>query len=191
MHRSAIASVFMCACVSVGSSSHADIIDFDSLPDAQNIYGVNLGGVTITNPTGVVEVYSNNRFGVGYHSGTNAIASFWGNALSSNPMVFLFDAPQRRVSLYGGDGGGDDDSFLLYAYDASNVLVDARTSGLILSGNPYQRVEVRGQGIVRVEAVWSGPSSFGIGYDTLEFIPAPGAAALLAVATLGAIRRRR
>lgn len=40
-------------------SSHI-IIDFESFTDGQDINGINLGGVTLTNPTGVVEIYANN-----------------------------------------------------------------------------------------------------------------------------------
>ena len=58
----------------------ATVVDFEGFADFADIEGVNLGGVTITNPGGNVEIYASNRFGVAFHSATKAIGSFDGGA---------------------------------------------------------------------------------------------------------------
>lgn len=178
----------------VASAQGVIVENFDSFADRQNINGLNLGVVTVTNPSGNVEVFANNRFGVGFASAPNCIASFVpGGAQSSNPMIFTFSVAQTQVALSGGDGGNDQDAWRLDAYDAmvGGNLVDS-SAGLSPTGNPYLRLSVSGASILRVEAVWTGPTAFGIGYDNLEYnVPAPGAAALLGMGGLLASRRRR
>ena len=169
----------------------AAIIDFEVYADGQNLNGVNLGGVTLTSPTNVVEVYED-RFGVGYHSPTKAIASTSG-CVSVNPIVGVFDAPQTFVRLWGGDvGGGDDtDSWQLEAFDAA---VGGNSLGVANSGSwgggPYRSLEISAPNIWRFEARWTGPVC-GVGYDDLEFIPEPVTLSLLALGGLAVVRRRR
>jgi hypothetical protein len=174
----------------------ATTIDFEAFVDGQNIEGMNLGGVTITNTSGNVEIYDD-RFGVSYHSATKAIGSFTG-AASNNPMIFTFDFAQSLVSLWGGDGGGDNDSWTLNAYDAAigGNLIDTAMSGVFV-GSPYRQLTVAAPGILRVEAIWTGPECCGIGYDDLEFesrVPEPTSVALLGLGlscvALSARRRR-
>ena len=78
-------------------------IDFEAFDDGQNLNGVNLGGVTITNPSGNVEIYDN-RFGVSSNSGTKAIGSFTSTS-SINPMIFTFHSAVSFVELFAGDAG--------------------------------------------------------------------------------------
>ncbi len=151
-------------------------IDFEGFSDGANLCGVNLGGVTLTNPSRNVEVYDN-RFGVGYHSGTKAIASPDGLA-SVNPLVGVFDTAVSYVSLWGGDEGWsatEIDSWELLAYDArvgGNVV--GRVGSGSWSGAPYRRLNISAATIWRFEAVWTGPQ-FGIGYDDLVFVTVPPA----------------
>lgn len=172
-------------------------IDFEAFSDGQNINGVNLGGVTITNPSGNVEIFDF-RFGVGANSGSKAIASF-SSGKSVNPMVFTFDSAVSFVELFAGDQGGiggDVDSWSLEVFDAQT---GGSSLGSVASGSwdgdPYRALSLTAAGILRAEATWTG-NAFGIGYDDLTFtadpIPVPGAAPLM-LAGLGALglRRRR
>jgi hypothetical protein len=149
------------------------LVDFEQFQDGYNLNGFNLGGVTLTNPSGKVEIHDN-RFGVGYHSGTKAVASPNG-LLSVNPLIGIFDVPVSYVSLWGGDAGTyiEPDSWELLAYDArvGGNLVGRVASGS-WNGNPYRQLSISGSSILRFEAVWTGPQ-FGIGYDDLYFVTVP------------------
>ena len=148
-------------------------IDFEDYNDGYNLNGVNLGGVTLTNPSGVVEVHED-RFGVGYRSATKAIASPAGLD-AVNPLVGLFDSPVSYVSLWGGDAGTypELDSWELSAFDAP---VGGRRVGRVRSGSwdgsPYRRLKISAPEIWRFEARWTG-AEFGIGYDNLQFATIP------------------
>ncbi|MEI6319878.1 MAG: hypothetical protein WCS09_15265 [Pseudomonadota bacterium] len=177
------------------SSIAATTINFDNFADQQNINGVDLGGVTVTNPSGVVEIYANNRFGVSNSSPGNAIGSFTG-ASSINPMIFTFSAPTSFVTLFGGDGGGDTDSWTLTVYDAQvggNMLGTISTGDF--NGSPYLGLTLSAASILRAEANWTGQAA-GVGYDDLSFtqVPLPAPALLLGAGLTGLIgmaRRRK
>jgi hypothetical protein len=179
----------------LAQSSVAATIDFDGFADFQNINGVNLGGVTVTNPSGIVEIFANNRFGVSNSSPGNAIGSFTG-ATSINPMIFTFSAPTSFVTLFGGDGGGDIDSWSLTVYDAQ---VGGNVLGTIASGDfngsPYIGLTLSAASILRAEAIFTGPAA-GIGFDDLSFdrvtqIPLPAPALLLGAGLVGLIGMAR
>jgi len=146
------------------------LIDFEQYRDGYNLNGINLGGVTLTNPSGKVEIHDN-RFGVGYHSATKAVASPNG-LLSVNPLVGVFDVPVSHVSLWGGDAGTyvESDSWELLAYNArSGGSLVGRVGSGTWNGSPYRQLSISGTSILRFEAVWTGPQ-FGIGYDDLTFM---------------------
>jgi hypothetical protein len=150
----------------------AVIIDFEAYADGQNLNGVNLGGVTFTAPAGVVEVYDN-RFGVSFNSPTKAIANLNPSPAQDNPLVGVFDLPTNFVSLWGGDVGGDTESWELSAYDAAvggNLLGTVNSGAWI--GSPYRQLSITAPGILRIEARHFG-SPFGMGFDDLEFRPIP------------------
>lgn len=177
------------------------LIDFEQYSDGQNLHGVNLGGVTLTNPSGRVEVYDN-RFGVSYHSGTKAVASLAGLA-SVNSLVGVFDGPVSSLNLRGGDAGTypETDSWELRAFDApiGGSLVGQVSSGS-WNGSPYRQLSISAPEIRRFEADWTGPQ-FGMGFDDLQFtlnrssVPEPSAVVLVAVGLLSLLaqgcRRRR
>jgi hypothetical protein len=171
-------------------------IDFEAFDDCDNLQGVNLGGVTLTNPSGVVEIHDM-RFGVSCHSQSKAVASPCG-CESVNPLVGVFDAPVSCVSLWGGDAAtcpDELDSWELLAFDApvGGNLVGSTSSGTWV-GNPYRELTICGENIWRFEAYWTGPT-FGIGYDDLSFVvtPEPSSTVLLCAGAVGlvALGRRR
>ncbi len=151
-------------------------IDFEEYKDGYNLNGINLGGVTLKNPSGRIEIYEN-RFGVSYHSANKAIASLSGLE-SVNPLIGIFDDPVSYVSLWGGDAGTHPelDSWELWAYDARS---GGRRVGRVKSGtwdgSPYRRLDISAPEIWRFEARWTGPQ-FGIGFDDLKFVTIPPAA---------------
>jgi hypothetical protein len=175
---------FTCLLLLLAAPAQAVLIDFAAYADHQNLNGLNLGGVTLTAPSGSVEVFSN-RFGLGYHSSTNAVGNFYfsGSADQSNPLTGVFVVPVTMLSLWGGDGGNDSDSWRLDAYDSlvGGSLVGSVASGT-WNGNPYRQLSISYlAGIKRFEAFFTGPSSFGVGYDDLEFTPVPEPAAALLI----------
>ena len=146
-------------------------VDFEEFSDGYNLHGVNLGGVTLTNPSGRVEIYDD-RFGVSYHSATKAVASLAGFA-SVNPLVGTFDKAVSSVSLWGGDKGWSPteiDSWELRAFDAriGGNLVGRVSSGS-WDGSPYRQLSISAPKIWRFEASWTG-AHYGIGYDDLRFV---------------------
>lgn len=180
------------------ATASALLIDFESYADGQNLHGVNLGGVTLTNPSGSIEVFDD-RFGVGFRSGTKAIGSFNGPE-TINPLVGVFDSAVSFVSLWAGDAGNDLDNWTLNLYDATvgGNLLGSFNSG-DWSGDPYRQLSGSFANIWRFEATWNGPTCCGIGFDDLEFrfsetptVPAPSILTLffIAMASLRALQHK-
>ena len=161
-------------CVGVAQTeAQTVLINFEQFDDMDNVDGINLGGVTLSSPNGLVEIFDN-RFGVFYHSATKAVASPEG-LVSVNPLVGVFDIPVDSVSLWGGDAGTytESDSWELHVYDAptGGNLVGSAASGS-WNGSPYRELSVTAAKIWRFEAIWTG-GKYGIGYDDLSFHPIP------------------
>jgi hypothetical protein len=123
------------------------------------------------------------------------IGSFTG-ASSINPMIFTFSAPTSFVTLFGGDGGGDTDSWTLTVYDAQvgGNMVGTISSG-DFTGSPYLGLTLSAASILRAEANWTGQAA-GVGYDDLSFtqVPLPAPVLLLGAGLAGLIgvaRRRK
>jgi parallel beta-helix repeat protein len=155
---------------SPASPNNVTVIDFESFSDYQNINGLNLGGVTLTNPdNGIVEV-SGYYCGGAYHSPTKSIIP--GNcADAGHPLIGIFDCPATYIGLWGGDKGeGDIDSWQLEAFDAP---VGGNSLGIASSGNwngyPYRKLEISAPNIRRFQARWTGSGS-PIAFDDLEFL---------------------
>ena len=175
-----------------GVAAHATTIDFEAYADGANINGVNLGGVTLTAPGGLVEIYDN-RFGIFFHSATKAVANLDPSPAQDNPLLGVFDFPVSYVSLWGGDGGGDTEDWTLEAYNGA-LLVRSVNSGPF-TGNPYRQLRIDFNGITSFKA-YHNSSNFGIGFDDLSFersVPDSGSTLSLlglAAAGLGLWRRR-
>ncbi len=174
-------------CVGVGQTEAETVmIDFEQFDDTDNLDGIDLGGVTLSSPNGLVEIFDN-RFGVFYHSATKAIASPEG-LVSANPLVGVFDDPVDSMSLWGGDAGTytESDSWELRVYDAptGGNLIESAVSGS-WNGSPYRQLSVTAAPIWRFEAIWTG-GMYGIGYDDLSFhvIPEPSVVVLAAAGLL-------
>lgn len=146
-------------------AASAVTLDFDGLTDGANIHGVNLGGVTFTAPGGVVEVYKD-RFGVGYKSAFIAIANLNPAPAQDNPLIGTFDAPVDYVSLWGGDQGGDEENWTLEAWGPGGLLASGNSG--TWNGAPYRQIALSAPGITYIKAIHGG-SSFGVGFDDLEF----------------------
>lgn len=191
---------FAIAVLMLSSTASAVTIDFESFTDGQNIAGVNLGGVTLTAPDNGnnVEIYDN-RFGVGSHSPTKAIGTFLSGTATSTKLVGTFDVAVSFLSLWGGDGGNDSDSWTLRVYDAKvggNLV--SQFNSPTTNGNPYTQLTFQASGgipnILRFEAEFTGPSTAGIGWDDLEFrpVPEPSTYVLMALGLIGlGLMRRR
>jgi hypothetical protein len=104
-------------------SASALTFNFDDL-SVGNIDGSNLGGVTITSADGSTRVVSNE--GIGYRSPFNAVTNT--NFLTRNPLVLTFDLPVSRVTLTGGDRGGDRDQFMVTAFDELDNVIASETT---------------------------------------------------------------
>jgi hypothetical protein len=184
-------------CMGLAEAAQAlTTLNFDAYADYQNLNGVDLGDVTLTSTTGIVEVLANNRFGASYNSSPNSI---WMNSwVTTDVLTGTFESPVTYVSLWAGDEGGDNDQWELHAYDAliGGNLVGSVTSP-VWNGAPYWQLAIPGAGIMRFEAQWLGPAA-PVAFDDLSFetgnaVPAPAAWLLgtLGAGLVGWIRRRQ
>ena len=183
--RTASGLLFVGLIVAMCLPAQGSHTDFEGLVARLNIHGLDLGGITLYEPQlEIVRVYANNAFGAFYHSPVNSVGSDESVA-ATYAIIGVFDAPQRFISLWAGDDGGDTDQWELEAFDAP---VGGTSLGLVQSdpwsGNPSTQLSISAEGIRRFEARSLGPDN-GIAYDDLDFydarIPAPGAVLLGAI----------
>jgi hypothetical protein len=187
----------VCTMWTLDAQAALTTIDFEAYTDAQNIHGVNLGGVTLyENQLGIVRVYASDRFGAGYKSAVNSVGSDE-SAVATLPLTGVFDAPTSYVSIWAGDNGGDIDQWELEVFDAGGVSLGIAQSEQ-WNGNPYTKLSIGAEGIVSFQVRYLDPVGVqaGIAYDDLQFgttIPAPGAVVLgsIGAGLVGWLRRRR
>jgi hypothetical protein len=106
---------------------------FDNLAPGTSIENQTYFGVTYTSQGGDSAVYLGNQPNFGYISPDNTISNF--GFLIGNTMTMTFTTPQNSFGFIGGDAGGDQDHFLVNAYDAANNLLGTIDTG-VFGGNP-------------------------------------------------------
>jgi hypothetical protein len=177
-----------------GGASANTVVDFEAFADAQNINGIDLGGVTLFGQGNVVSIYANGRAGASFRSPVNSFSTGSG----TGKITGVFSLPQTFVALWGGDAGSDEDSWQFEAFDAT---AGGNSLGLVQSGSwngdPYRQLAITANGIMRFEARWTGQVA-GVAYDDLEFggeaaIPEPITVlgVMVGVGALGRYIRRR
>jgi hypothetical protein len=175
-------------------TASAGLIDFEAYPSDHFIDGLNLGGVTLTNPYAQHVTVYDNEYGIGYHSATKAFSSNDFMRFESVRLAAVFDSPQSFVRLWGGNEGlGYVYGWLLEAFDAP---VGGNSLGLVQTGPwvgaPYLPLEITAPHIMRIEfGLQNQNLGSGMGFDDLEFSPEPaGVFALVAGVMLFRSRRR-
>ena len=167
-----LAVIWTMAIVSIGAAASAQTIDFEQFENRDNIFGLDLGGVSLRPRFGSqVHVYADNFVGNGHHSPVNSIIA--SNGGRWQPLVGEFDEPQGFIRLWGGDDGFDDDQWEFEAFDAQGASLGIVQSP-VWNGKPYTSLTIRADGIMSFEARFIGQSDAEIAFDDLEFVPEGG-----------------
>lgn len=214
MSMKKVYSVFLLLTLGMfAASSHAVLLDFDSLPGTVAVAGPLIPSNVIDDEfsaDGILFGKSGVSAGVGVlvsgslsTSGTNSLGGldmagiFPGNApgCCSGDIYFRFLGVTDFVSFVVGDAGGDIDTFEIRSYDIADVLIDIQN----VEGAAFQSVSIAIAGIHRVEVDFDESNDFGYGLDDLQFndvrttaVPSPSVAVLMfaGLLSLGFSRRR-
>jgi hypothetical protein len=181
-------------------SAGAVLVNFAEFANGQNIDGLLIGDaspnhVTITSANHDTVIYDR------WTSYPNGVTN--GGFLIGNPMTFTFEVPRGVAGFTGGDAGGDQDRFVVKAYDINGVLLATVDTG-VFGGNsplpfPYEhymvdqfRIDFTTIGFIKTMVVeaFSVAGGAGIVIDDLTYChpaPIPGSLLLLGSGILGLV----
>jgi hypothetical protein len=185
-------------------SAGAVLVNFSEFTIGQNIDGLLIGDaspnhVTITSANQDTFIYDR------WTSYPNGVTN--GGFLIGNAMTFTFEVPRGVAGFTGGDAGGDQDRFVVKAYDKTGVLLATVDTG-VFGGNaplasPYEnymvdqfRVDFTTVGFIKTMVVeaFSVAGGAGIVIDDLTYChpaPIPGSLLLLGSGILGLVGLRK
>lgn len=167
-------------------------IDFNGFAPDTDLTGVDLGGVSITSGSAIIEtnLVPNNSIGIKTEPFTN-LSLFRAD----------FSSLVSAVSVDIGDFGGDEDNLVLEAFDASDALLASMFATLPIGTNAMITLSVSAANISYVLFGSSLTDEFpnSVYADNLVFttqtavVPVPASLVLMmsALASLAAVRKRR
>lgn len=193
----------LCALLTVGTAQ-ANVIGFEGLtPDFDTFNGLGIAntyqGYTWTasntaQPPALWGVAEGTLGGLSANSGTGYAWTFNGG----QSMFIDFGAATDVVDVFvaGQFSGNEATSIELFGYDAGNALV-SQTAATALSVGMWSQIAANLNGINRLEFRSNAPTSW-FGIDDLQVnpsstvdLPEPSTLALVALASLGLLGRRR
>lgn len=181
-------------------SAGAVLVDFSEFAVGDNIDGLILGPgspnrVTITSGDGSTFIIDR------FTSYPNAVTN--NGFLIGNAMTFTFEVPRGVAGFTGGDAGGDEDRFVVKAYDKNGVLLDTVDTGVFGGNAPLAtpmenymvdqvRIDFTTIGFIKTMVVeaFSVNGGAGIVIDDLTYChpaPIPGSLLLLGSGILGLV----
>jgi len=188
--------ILLLTCFILVPSVNATTLGFDGLA-AGSYASIVYSDVTITDLNGGnVNVLASGSGGTGYASAFNNIAA---NAWTvGEGLLFTFTSLVNNISLVGGDGGGDTDSWTMEAFDSSWTSLGLADTGAYTGADPvnpipgttygdYRTLALNVSGIQYLKVI---QTRWGSGFDDLTFdtgapVPEPATMFLFGIGLLG------